>query len=79
MAETDDAPEEGRWKLTNRANVIAFLKLEIAKRDTRGSDAPINLPLHAARIILECAMAGQYIGLGKKTPPAWSDQAISNR
>lgn len=64
-ATDDDGP--GPWA-GDRQSAVEVLRIEIARREARGSETEITLPLEIARLILECAKKGVHKGQGRGRP-----------
>ncbi|WP_316398624.1 hypothetical protein [Bradyrhizobium sp. 33ap4] len=62
----DEDAEEQHW---NRDTVIEYVTLELTKRKMSRVDKPISLPIEAAEILLECAIAGRGKGHGRTGRP----------
>jgi hypothetical protein len=57
----------GPWA-SDRRSAVAVLEMEIARRNARGSENAVSLPLDIARLVLECAKAGMHKGQGRRRP-----------
>jgi hypothetical protein len=64
---TTDDDEPRQWAV-DRQSAVEVLRIEIAKKRARGSNAEITLPLEIACLIHEAAAFGLHKGQGRKRP-----------